>query len=44
MVLGQRKVDGDSNEITAMPELLDALEIGGCIVTLDTIRCQTDTA
>jgi predicted transposase YbfD/YdcC len=44
MVLGQRKVDGESNEITAVPELLDALEIAGCIVTLDAIHCQTETA
>jgi predicted transposase YbfD/YdcC len=43
VVLGQRKVDGESNEITAVPELLDALEIAGCIVTLDAIHCQTET-
>jgi predicted transposase YbfD/YdcC len=43
VVLGQRKVDGESNEITAVPELLDSLEIAGCIVTLDAIHCQTET-
>jgi DNA-binding response OmpR family regulator len=43
VVLGQRKVDGQSNEITAIPGLLDALEIAGCIVTLDAIHCQTET-
>jgi predicted transposase YbfD/YdcC len=43
LVLGQRKVDGESNEITAVPELLDTLEIAGCIVTLDAIHCQTET-
>jgi predicted transposase YbfD/YdcC len=43
VVLGQRKVDGESNEITAVPELLDALELAGCIVTLDAIHCQTET-
>jgi predicted transposase YbfD/YdcC len=43
LVLGQRKVDGESNEITAVPELLDVLEIAGCIVTLDAIHCQTET-
>lgn len=43
VVLGQRKVDGKSNEITAVPELLDVLEIAGCIVTLDAIHCQTET-
>jgi predicted transposase YbfD/YdcC len=43
LVLGQTKVDDKSNEITALPELLDMLEIEGCIVTLDAIHCQTDT-
>jgi predicted transposase YbfD/YdcC len=43
VVLGQRKVDGESNEITAVPELLDVLEIAGCIVTLDAVHCQTET-
>jgi predicted transposase YbfD/YdcC len=44
VVLGQRKVDEESNEITAVPELLDALEIAGCIVTADAIHCQRETA
>lgn len=43
LVLGQRKVDDKSNEITAVPELLDMLEIAGCIVTMDAIHCQTQT-
>jgi len=43
LVLGQRKVDDKSNEITAIPELLDMLEIEGCIVTLDALHCQTET-
>jgi predicted transposase YbfD/YdcC len=43
VVLGQRKVDDESNEITAVPTLLDTLEIAGCIVTLDAIHCQTET-
>ena len=43
LVLGQRKVDDKSNEITAIPELLDMLEIAGCIVTLDALHCQTGT-
>jgi len=43
VVLGQRKVDDESNEITAVPKLLDTLEIAGCIVTLDAIHCQTET-
>ena len=44
LVLGQTKVDEKSNEITALPELLDMLEIAGCIVTVDAIHCQTETA
>ncbi|MBI5671131.1 MAG: ISAs1 family transposase [Chloroflexi bacterium] len=43
MVLGQRKVDDKSNEITVMPQLLSALDIEGCIVTLDALNTQTDT-
>ena len=38
--LGQRAVDGQSNEITAIPELLDALDLHGCLVTLDAMGCQ----
>lgn len=44
MVLGQVKVDTKSNEITAIPELLDMLEITGCIVTIDAMGCQTEIA
>ena len=40
LVLGQRKVDDKSNEITAIPELLDLLDVSGCIVTIDAIGCQ----
>src|SRR5919107_1328782 len=40
LALGQRAVDGKSNEITAIPELLDALQLEGCIVTLDAMGCQ----
>ena len=42
--LGQREVDGKSNEITAVPELLDTLHLDGCIVTLDALGCQKDIA
>jgi len=35
VVLGQRKVDDKSNEITAIPELLELLALKGCIVTID---------
>jgi Transposase DDE domain len=41
LVLGQREVDGKSNEITAVPELLDTLHLDGCIVTLDAMGCHT---
>jgi predicted transposase YbfD/YdcC len=44
LVLGQIKVDDKSNEITAIPQLLKALEISGCIVTIDAIGCQTEIA
>jgi predicted transposase YbfD/YdcC len=44
LVLGQTKVDEKSNEITALPELLDMLELEGCIVPADAIHCQTETA
>ncbi len=40
LVLGQRKVDDRSNEITAIPQLLDMLEVSGCIVTTDAMGCQ----
>lgn len=43
LVLGQMKVDAKSNEIPAVPELLETLEIEGCIVTLDALHCQTQT-
>jgi len=44
LILGQVKVDEKSNEITAIPELLQMLEISGCIVTIDAIGCQTEIA
>jgi len=44
LVLGQRKVDEKSNEITAIPKLLKLLEIKGCIVTVDAIGTQTKIA
>src|SRR5215213_2729365 len=44
LVLGQREVDGKSNEITAIPELLDTLNLDGSIVTLDAMGCQKDVA
>src|SRR6266571_438305 len=40
LVLGQRRVDEKSNEITAIPKLLDALELSGTVVTIDAMGCQ----
>lgn len=44
LVLGQLKVADKSNEITALPELLRALELSGCIVTLDAMGTQKQIA
>lgn len=44
LVLGQRKVNEKSNEITAIPQLLQVLAIGGCILTIDATGCQKDIA
>jgi predicted transposase YbfD/YdcC len=44
LVLGQTKVDGKSNEITAIPVLLDLLDLEGCIITIDAMGTQTDIA
>ncbi len=40
--IGQVKVDDKSNEITAIPDLLDLLDIEGCIITIDAIGTQED--
>ncbi len=42
--LGQVVVDEKSNEITAIPKLLEMLEISGCLVTIDAMGCQTEIA
>ena len=44
LVLGQVKVAEKSNEITAVPKLLRALELAGCIVTVDAMGCQKKIA
>ena len=44
LVLGQRKVEGKSNEITAIPKLLTLLDIAGAIVTMDAMGCQKEIA
>ena len=40
LVMGQTKTEDKSNEITAIPELLDQLFIEGCIVTIDAMGAQ----
>ena len=44
LVLGQTKVRDKSNEITAVPALLELLDIAGCIVTLDAMGTQKTIA
>jgi predicted transposase YbfD/YdcC len=42
--LGQVAVDAKSNEITAIPKLLELLEIAGSLVTIDAMGCQVEIA
>ncbi len=44
LVLGQTKVSEKSNEITAIPELLERLDISGSIITIDAMGCQSKIA
>lgn len=44
VVLGQVKVGSKPNEITAVPRLLELLEISGCIITMDAMGCQREYA
>ena len=44
LVLGQRKVNAKSNEITAIPALLEMLDISGCIITIDAMGTQKSIA
>lgn len=44
LVLGQRKTEEKSNEITAIPELLRLLDLTGATVTIDAMGCQTEIA
>jgi predicted transposase YbfD/YdcC len=41
VVLGQLKTEEKSNEITAIPELLNVLDLAGAIVTIDAMGCQS---
>jgi predicted transposase YbfD/YdcC len=44
LVLGQVKVEEKSNEITAIPRLLEMLAIEGAVVTIDAVGCQREIA
>jgi predicted transposase YbfD/YdcC len=44
LVLAQRKVEEKSNEITAIPKLLNALELAGTVVPIDAMGCQREIA
>jgi len=44
LLLGQIAVDGKSNEITAVPALLELLDLDDAVVSLDAMHCQKDTA
>jgi predicted transposase YbfD/YdcC len=44
LVLGQEATEEKSNAITAIPKLLELLELRGCLVTIDAMGCQTAIA
>jgi predicted transposase YbfD/YdcC len=44
LVLGHVQVEAKSNEITAIPQLLELLDLSGCIVTIDAMGCQQEIA
>ncbi len=44
LILGQIKVDEKSNEITAIPKLLELLDVSGCTVTIDAMGTQKNIA
>jgi len=44
ITLGQVKVADKSNEITAIPALLELLDVAGCIITIDAMGTQTAIA
>lgn len=44
LILGQVKTFEKSNEITAIPKLLECLALSGCIVTIDAMGCQREIA
>ncbi|AMV24011.1 Transposase DDE domain protein [Gemmata sp. SH-PL17] len=44
ITLGQVVVDQKSNEITAIPKLLELVDVSGCLVTIDAMGCQAELA
>jgi len=44
LTLGQVATDAKSNEITAIPELLELLDLDGAVVTIDAMGCQKEIA
>ena len=42
MVLGEKKVDKKPNDLTAIPELIEMLEIAGSVITIDAMGCHKD--
>ena len=44
LTLGQVAVDADSNEITAIPKLLEVLDLHGALVSIDALGCQKEIA
>ena len=44
LTLGQVRTAEKSNDITAIPQLLDLLDLHGCIVTIDAMGCQREIA
>lgn len=44
LCLGQLAVDSKANEIVALPELIKALDLSGCVVTADAMGCQKSIA
>lgn len=44
LTLGQVAVDAKSNEITAIPQLIELLDLKGCVVTIDAAGCQKEIA
>jgi predicted transposase YbfD/YdcC len=44
LTLGQVAVDAKSNEITAIPQLIELLDLQGCVVTIDAAGCQKEIA